>query len=110
MAAIGAVVLAGCDETARTTTTVARVGPTQVAKLKAFAFRETRLQARRTCAAVPRMVLTRAFARRSEDPPFGDDVASYDNNAIALLYVEDIAISPIRLQSAAYEGCTAGLD
>lgn len=92
------------------TTTVTSTTPGGTAELKAFAFSETKKQARRTCASVPREVLTAAFAERSSDLPFGEDLRRYDDNAIALLYVEDIDINPIRLQSAAYKGCLAGLE
>lgn len=107
VAVVGA--LAACSGETHTTTVTSKT-PGGGGKLKAFAFSEMKKQARRTCASVPREVLTEAFAERSSDLPFGEHLRRYDDNAIALLYVEDIDINPIRLQSAAYKGCLAGLE
>jgi hypothetical protein len=101
--------LSACAGEAQTTTvTLRRAAPT--AKLKAFAFSEVGAQARRTCGLVPREQLAAAFAGRSSSPPPAGEPARYDANAIALLYVEEIKISPIRLQTAAYKGCLEGLE
>jgi len=107
LAALAAVAPAACSNETKTTTvtTEQREG---TAKLKAFAFSETRLQARRTCVVVPREVLAMGFARRSSGVVRGAP-RRYDDNAVALLYVEDIDINPIRLQTAAYNGCLRGL-
>lgn len=109
VAALAAAWFAGCEGETRTTTVTAEE-PSGIASLKAFAFSETKQQARRTCSSIPREVLTRGFAQRSSDRPFGDDLDTYDDNAIGLLYVEDIGSNPIRLQHAAYKGCLAGLN
>jgi hypothetical protein len=77
--------------------------------LKAFAFRETEKLARRTCSSVPRSILAAGFLSRSASPPAGRDPSRYDNNYTALLYVADVDINPIRLQTAAYNGCITGL-
>lgn len=103
----GGLLLSGCfGDTSTTTVSASTDGR---ARLKAFAFQEMRKQAKRTCASVPRGVLTASFLGRSSAPPAGADPGRYDDNYLALLYVEDIDINPIRLQTAAYNGCLIGL-
>lgn len=104
---VAALLLSGCFGDTRTTTVADPSGGG--AGLKAFAFEEMKKQARRTCAAVPRDILATGLLDRSDAPPAGNDPSSYNDNNLALLYVEDIRISPIRLQTAAYDGCRVGL-
>ena len=94
---IAALLLSGCFGQTDATTTADSSGGR--ARLKAFAFKETRKQARRTCAAVPREALAAGFLARSEAPPAGRDPARYDDNFLALLHVEHIRLNPIRLQT-----------
>lgn len=121
-AAIGACVLAAivasggaCEGEPETTTVQRDTSGAGLGHLKALAFREMREQSERTCYAVPRAVLARAFLRLSDAPAFGRDPVAYvrgptaDNN-LGLLYAEDIDMNPIRLQSAAYMGCIVGLE
>jgi hypothetical protein len=83
----------------------------QEPKTGGFSYKQVEALSERTCGAVPRVVLARSLARESSDPGVGGtgDPAQFDDNAVALLYVEDIAIRPIALQTAAYDGCMAGL-
>ncbi len=75
-----------------------------------FAYRETQALSRRICSAIPRDILARSLARVGDRSLGGPgDPAGFDDNSIALLYVEDVSIKPIPLQRAAYEGCIAGL-
>lgn len=107
VATAAAGLVSGCAGQTKTTTVTEAGGET--AKLKRFAFQQTERQARRVCASVPRDVLAVVFARRSSGGVRGDPLR-YDDNDVALLYVEDIDISPIRLQTAAYNGCLTGLE
>jgi hypothetical protein len=94
--------LAACSGETQTTTVTSQT-PGGTAKLKAFAFSETKKQARGTCTSVPREVLATTFAERS-DFRTAENLRRYDDNAIALLCVEDIDLNPIRLQSTTYKG------
>ena len=73
-----------------------------------FAYRQMKWQSRKTCRIVPRKTLARAFADASDDAPI-DKPAALSDSHIALLFAEDVGISPIPLQRAAYDGCIEGL-
>jgi hypothetical protein len=110
-AAVGAAWLAvavGCGG-GETTTTVTTQSTEPVERLDRFAYGEVKEQAIKTCFLVPRQVLYRAFERGSSDRPGEIAKSAADDNGIALLYAEDVDISPIRLQQAAYDGCLSGL-
>ena len=106
LGAVLVVALGGCggDDEVRTVTVD---GGDRQERITRFALAETREQARKTCAVVPRDVLARSFARVSDDRPSVEG-RRLTANDIALLYVEDIGINPIPLQRAAYDGCMAG--
>ena len=55
--------------------------------------------------------MARAFGGISDDSNLGGSrsPAQWTDNYVALAYAEDVKISPIRLQQAAYDGCRAGL-
>ena len=57
---------------------------------------------------MPRRVLAESFGRVSGDRDSLRGRRLTDND-IALLYAEDVGITPVALQRAAYEGCLAGL-
>ena len=107
LAAVVVVALAGCggDEETRTVTVGDGASDERISR---FAMAETRRQARKTCAVVPRGVLADSFGRASGDRDSLRGRRLTDND-IALLYAEDIRINPLPLQRAAYEGCLEGL-
>lgn len=76
--------------------------------LERFAYAEVERLARRTCAAIPRGVLARSLDAVSSDRDIPRE-RPFSDNDIALLYAEDVRIQRIRLQQAAYDGCSAGL-
>lgn len=114
------VVLAGCSGEAETGTITgskeARRSHSQAARvatpstLTSFAYSQMEKQSRKTCRVVPRRVLAQGFARAG-DPNLGGskDPAGWSDHYVALSYAEDVKISPIRLQQAAYDGCMTGL-
>jgi hypothetical protein len=92
-----------------TTTTVTAQSTAHAERLEWFAYREVKEHAIKTCSLVPRTVLYAAFERGSGDRPGEIAKSAADDNGIALLYAENVDISPIRLQQAAYDGCLSGL-
>jgi hypothetical protein len=59
--------------------------------------------AERTCGSFSRAELQAGFA-----PGFSG--GRLDANGIALKYVKEVDINPVPLQTAAYNGCLAGLE
>jgi hypothetical protein len=108
MAVAAMLALAGCggnDEEVRTVTVRDRETAKRVER---FAYREVERQARKTCAAVPPEVLMDSFESVSADRGAAGR-RPLNANDIALMYAEDVRISPVPLQRAAYDGCIAGL-
>jgi hypothetical protein len=91
------------------TTTVTTQSTERAERLESFAYREVKAHAIKTCSLVPRGVLYAAFERGSSDAPGEIAHSAADDNGVALLYAEDVDISPIRLQQSAYDGCLRGL-
>lgn len=91
--------LVGCGGSdATTTTTVTTKERASTERLERFAYREVKTLAIRTCSVVGQDALAQAF-----------DLKFNTANAVALKFVRDIDIRPIALQTAAYDGCLAGL-
>ena len=108
MAVAATLAVAGCggdDEEVRTVTV--RDGDS-TERLERFAYAEMKRQSRKTCAVVPRNVLIASFRRVSGDRESYLGRRLTDND-IGLMYAEDVKISPIPLQRAAYDGCLEGL-
>ncbi|HYH57904.1 MAG TPA: hypothetical protein VD790_01615 [Thermoleophilaceae bacterium] len=102
-------VIAGCGggKTELRTITVR----TDTARKEArFSYEQMQMQSRKTCAAVPRDVLSESFRAASEDGLGHAPGAEMSDNDVALLYAESLASEPIPLQQAAYDGCLAGLE
>lgn len=68
-------------------------------RLRDFACKEVKALAHKTCSAVPREELAKAFS-----------IAGEKANDIALGYVADLDATPIHLQQAAYDGCLIALE
>jgi hypothetical protein len=107
VAATLALAACGGDEEQVRTVTV-RDGAT-TKPLERFAYAEMKAQARKTCAVVPRDVLIASFRRVSGDRESYLGRRRLTDNDIGLMYVEDVKISPIPMQRAAYDGCLEGL-
>jgi hypothetical protein len=102
---------AGDDDAVAPARAAAKPGKaTSTNRMADFAYRQVERQAKKTCRSVPRDVLAEAFAAASDDPGLaGVDPAEADDNYVALWYAEDVGLSPVPLQRAAYDGCMAGL-
>jgi hypothetical protein len=112
---VGVLALAACGEQPEAAVTYASrptgTASKEATRLRQFAYKQMEKQSRETCRILPRKVLARKFGEASGDLHLGgaEDPAEWSDNFVALAYAEDVHISPIRLQQAAYDGCMAGL-